>query len=51
MNVRDLIEELKKLDETMQVYIPRDSFLEGLTEPMSFIDIIDRNGESIASIC
>jgi len=51
MTVKDLIEELKKLDETMQVYIPFDSFFEGLIEPMSFIDITVEDGKAVASIC
>ena len=51
MTVKDLIEELKKLDETMKVYMPCDSFYEGLIEPVSFVDTRIEDGKAFASIC
>ena len=51
MNVKDLIEELKKLDETVKVFVPLDSFYEGFIEVINCVDIITEDGELVASIC
>jgi len=51
MNVKDLVEELKKLDEAMRVFVPLDSFYEGFIEVVNRVDIVTEDGELVASIC
>ena len=40
MKVKELVEELKKLDQELDVYMPYDSFSEGIVEGVSSVDIM-----------
>jgi hypothetical protein len=41
MKVKELIEKLKELDQDLNIYIPYDSFSEGIVEEMSIISIME----------